>query len=94
MSLIKILFYRLAFSHPKALAKMLDVPAYLVNHFVAILAVLCEKEAETIPEEFEAFCNSFLDWYHASKNLCWNYQNTSVHIPYLHGGMYVYYREF
>ena len=56
---------------------MLDVPVYLVQHFITVLAVLCEKEAEIDIEAFEAFCNSFLDWFYAS-DWSWNFQNTSV----------------
>ena len=57
---------------------MLDIPAYVVQHFVTILAVLCEKKAKPIPEEFEAFCNAFLDLFYPNEDLNWNFQNPTV----------------
>ena len=56
---------------------MLDVPVYLVQHFVAVLAVLSEKEAEIDIEAFEAFCNEFLNWFYPNPDVNWNFQNTS-----------------
>ena len=67
----------MVFKRPKALAKMLDVPLYLVMHFITVLALLCEKEAVIITEAFVAFCNQFLDWFYPS-DLAWNYQNPTV----------------
>ena len=58
---------------------MLNIPVYVVNHFVTILAVLCEKEVKVDVEAFEAFCNEFLDWFYSSE-LKWNHQNVSVKI--------------
>ena len=57
---------------------MLDVPTYMVMHFVTILAVLCEKDAEPIPEAFEAFCNAYLDWFYPNPDVNWNFHNPTV----------------
>ena len=68
---------RLAFAHPKAFAKMLKIPAYVVEFFAAILAVINQEEAVIDPDKFESFCNSFLDWFFASE-FSWNYQSSTV----------------
>ena len=58
---------------------MLNIPVFVVRHFVTILAVLCEKEVEIIVEAFEAFCNEFLDWFYSNDELNWNHQNPTVY---------------
>ena len=70
-------YSRLVFKRPKALAKMLDVPLYLVMHFITVIAVLCEKEAVINTEAFVAFCHEFLDWFYPSE-YSWNFMNPTV----------------
>ena len=61
---------------------MLDIPTYIVMHFITILAVLCEKEAEIITEAFEAFCHEYLDFFYGNSSINWNFHNPTVSTKY------------
>ena len=54
----------MAFKKPKAFAKMLGIDVYVIMHFKAILAIINVKKVEVDADEFESFCNVFLDWFY------------------------------
>ena len=68
----------LAFKKPKRFAKMLGIDVYVVMHVKAVLAVINHKKVDLCPDQFKAFCDSFLDFYYQNDRLNWNFQNTTV----------------
>ena len=74
---------RRVFSNEEIFSEITGVPLDLVQDFNYALAAI-NGEFFVDPDEFEIFCNSWLDRFHAS-DISWNQLSPTIHDLFHHG---------